>query len=658
MKTLLKFIGLFDQQGKVHGVELKRGMNLVTGRSSTGKSALIEIFDYCMGSSEDTIPHGVIKENASIFFLWINIGSTDYIIGRDSNGKYSYIVNNPIVEDIWTLSTTVFDWHDLSKEDYKIQLGLLFGIDAQNTAETAEQLKDKRKGAGRPSVRNMMPFVLQHQNLVANKQAIFYRFDQREKRDDTINQFKVFAGFVDAKYYALSVEASILQEKLEKSKRKLDNAKNVIHETYNKLLDDKNVYSDITGNQILEDLTEEKFMDNPEHYKEEIDHLDYFDIKINTDNQLQLEKYRRLESSENKLMAELRETQIHLEEVISSIEYIETYKKALEYTPRPKELTINYSICPFCHQHTPYTSNEAKSLTLAINNLNDELKGIPSIVRPLHEERLRLQNEIEDIKGHLNDIVRSKDALMGIVKELKRNNSLQKQAYKTIYKILSRIEIATNETIKELHSTIDKIQEELNKKLATLDGYNLKQKTELAKRTIQQSMSQYRKTLKFESSLDDYTLIFDLNKFELYFKKGMDDFGEKKYLRAIGSGANWLNAHLCLFLALADFFYSQTTSSVPTLLFLDQPSQVYFPSQKDNGYTFNPEENSIGKVNEDMVAVNNIFTMLYKFCNEHENDIQIIVTDHADDLTIDGLNNFEDIVRARWRKEGEGLIQA
>ena len=61
MKTLLKFIGLFDQQDKVHGVELKEGLNLITGKSSTGKSSLIEIFDFCMASSEDTIPHGVIK---------------------------------------------------------------------------------------------------------------------------------------------------------------------------------------------------------------------------------------------------------------------------------------------------------------------------------------------------------------------------------------------------------------------------------------------------------------------------------------------------------------------------------------------------------------------------------------------------------------------
>lgn len=656
MKTLLKFIGLFDQQERVHGVELKAGLNLITGRSSTGKSSLIEIFDYCMASSEDTIPHGVIKDNAKLFFLWITIGKVDYILGRDADGKEFYIVDHPLVEDVWQLSTSVFDEHDFKREDYKIQLGILFGIDAQNTAETAEQLKDKRKGAQRPTVRNMMPFVLQHQNLVANKQALFYRFDQKEKREETIDQFKVFAGFVDANYYALSVEASILKEKIDRLEKKLSKAREDIHETYNRLLDDIDTYSEITGSRILEDITEEKFLDNPESFKSEIENLDYFEIKIDPNSKPYLDKYRRLEAEENKLMAELRETQIHLEDIISSIDYIETYKNALEATHRPQGVTLNYSVCPFCHQHTTHTLTEVKGLAQAINNLNEELKNIPSIVRPLHEEKIHLQESVEELKSRLGDIDKSKDELTEIIEALKKNYSLQKQAYKTIYKISSRIDLASNEAIRALQQSIYDLSIELSQRMAGLNVYNLDQKMILAERAIRQSMAQYRKTIKFEPSLDDYSLVFDLKKFELYFQKGMNEYAEKKYLRAIGSGANWLNAHLCLFLALADFFYSHNKSTVPSLLFLDQPSQVYFPAQKDTGEEFNPEESGIGKVDDDMIAVNNIFTLLYKFCNTHGNGIQIIVTDHADDLSIEGLDDFEEIVRARWRKEGEGLI--
>ena len=200
------------------------------------------------------------------------------------------------------------------------------------------------------------------------------------------------------------------------------------------------------------------------------------------------------------------------------------------------------------------------------------------------------------------------------------------------------------------------LAEELFKKHQVLKAYNVEGKMKLAQRTIRQSMAQYRKMIPFDKSLDDYSLVFDLKKFELYFSKGYDEREEKKYLRAIGSGANWLNAHLCLFLALADFFHSERKSTVPSLLFLDQPSQVYFPAVKDNGQVFSPEESSATSVDDDLAAVNKVFYLLYKFCTDHQNGVQIIVTDHADDLTIEGLENFEDIVRARWREDGEGLI--
>lgn len=60
METRIKYLGLIDKDGKRHGVSLHEGLNVVTGRSSTGKSAIIEIFDYCMGADVDTIPKGVI----------------------------------------------------------------------------------------------------------------------------------------------------------------------------------------------------------------------------------------------------------------------------------------------------------------------------------------------------------------------------------------------------------------------------------------------------------------------------------------------------------------------------------------------------------------------------------------------------------------------
>ena len=141
---------------------------------------------------------------------------------------------------------------------------------------------------------------------------------------------------------------------------------------------------------------------------------------------------------------------------------------------------------------------------------------------------------------------------------------------------------------------------------------------------------------------------------------------EELRLRQIGSGRNWLNAHLCLFLSLSHYFAMNKTL-IPSLLFIDQPSQVYFPT-KDNYEIFNAEkmweqnegitietDNNKNKLNQDLEEVTNIFNTLYKFTQNVNNKVQIIVTEHADNLNLDGVD-FNNLVAARWRKANEGLI--
>lgn len=43
------------------------GLNVITGRSSTGKSALSEIIEYCMGRSSFNVPEGIIRDKVAWF---------------------------------------------------------------------------------------------------------------------------------------------------------------------------------------------------------------------------------------------------------------------------------------------------------------------------------------------------------------------------------------------------------------------------------------------------------------------------------------------------------------------------------------------------------------------------------------------------------------
>lgn len=170
----------------------------------------------------------------------------------------------------------------------------------------------------------------------------------------------------------------------------------------------------------------------------------------------------------------------------------------------------------------------------------------------------------------------------------------------------------------------------------------------------------------FEDSYMPINLKFSFETFDLYHQTEED---EKIYLRSMGSGANWLYSHVTLFLALHKYFAELGSKcSIPSVLFLDQPTQVYFPNfKRDNSETFEEQKEAEAKlrsnhvnervVDEDIEAVENLFTQLSEYCVNLEKEFgfspQIIVTDHADDLRLSNGYDFEYYVNGnRWRTRG------
>jgi hypothetical protein len=115
----------------------------------------------------------------------------------------------------------------------------------------------------------------------------------------------------------------------------------------------------------------------------------------------------------------------------------------------------------------------------------------------------------------------------------------------------------------------------------------------------------------------------------------------------MGSGANWLACHLSLFLALLRLNCKSAKSSIPAFLFIDQPSQVYFPTK----YGLVEEGASL---DENIKQVSNIFKVLAEevasIWEDYDFEPQIIVMEHADEP------EFENYIRRRWKKGGDKLI--
>ena len=275
MRSFVKYIGVIDKTEKIHFVEFTSGVNVITGKSSTGKSAIIEIFDYCFGSREFTIPSGVITMSAEIYFMVMSVKDTYIVIGRSPNKRKIFLKEEAELPDINNISLAYFD-DNFYSSDFNVELGHYFGLDIKDVEEDNETTKYRGSKKGRPSIRNAVPFILQHQNLIANKHSLFYRFDQKEKREQTIDQFKIFSGFVTQEYYILKQQLSEKEKELKKLNAQNDDLVEQKKFNTSKIKELLEEYETITGNKLFDDAY--LISINPGAY---LDKLDKIEIKAN-----------------------------------------------------------------------------------------------------------------------------------------------------------------------------------------------------------------------------------------------------------------------------------------------------------------------------------------------------------------------------------------
>ena len=123
-------------------------------------------------------------------------------------------------------------------------------------------------------------------------------------------------------------------------------------------------------------------------------------------------------------------------------------------------------------------------------------------------------------------------------------------------------------------------------------------------------MTTWAKTLELEHCNSPYRL--DLNKVTVV----VDKPERPVPLKQLGSGSNWVGVHLITYFALHKYFI-EGKRPVPNFLFIDQPSQVYFPSETDEQRT-------------DWDEVNKMYRFIYERVQELNGEFQVIIVDHAD----------------------------
>ncbi len=662
MKAHVHAIGVVDLKDQVHSVIFTTGVNVITGKSSTGKSAMIEIFDYCFGSSDFTVPQGVITKNGVIYFVILKVKDANLILARDPNNTKAFIKEEnetaiAAYKQNFTRSYFTKEYW-LPFDDYKKEIGRYFGLVLTDVDENDIKKKLTSKKSPTPSIRSFVSFMLQHQNLIANKHAIFYRFDQKEKKEQAIEHFKIFAGFAKQGYFIKTQELQALQAELRQIELQIPRAEDVRKKNIEKVDDSLKEYSAISG-QVLDIGSPVEIVNNPQRA---LDRLLTTDIRVvplgNQDSELR----RDLEREKSRKIGELRTLRNKLVSIQSSISFAANYITDAQAVNIPSETVLQASTCPFCQNHNLTMELEANKLAKAIEWLNMELERSPYLIGSFEEEEALLQKRIDQGQLEISNI----DAKIAEIDKQIVDLTASKSQYEITLKVKLKIENLLETMLEQADKQLEEKQAELKKRIEQSKdflkrNYNIETKLREAESQIQATMAEIGKRFEFEESYHPINLRFSLETFDLWHETS----DRKVFLRAMGSGANWLYCHLTLFLALHRYFCSLDDQCfIPTVLFLDQPSQVYFPSILDNDAKFDPNklaqiEGEARKrpVDEDVVAVTNLYSQLVRFCEETKIatgiEPQIIVTDHADNLTLEGSVSFETLVQGRrWRTHG------
>ncbi|MPM70059.1 hypothetical protein SDC9_117010 [bioreactor metagenome] len=499
MNAFVKYIGVIDSSDNSHYVPFYEGLNIITGKSSTGKSALIEIFDYCFGSSEFTVPEGVITDVAKLYFTILALGDSILILARKPyrEGKKIYIK----VEDgikIENINSNYFEEdYFLNEKDFKLELGHYFGIDIDDTDTDLQVRENRNQKNPRPSIRNFMSFILQHQNLVANKHSIFYRFDEKEKREQTIEQFKIFMGIVDQNYFILMQNLNEYMRMLKSLKKEEDKVLNYELLLKNTLKDNISKYQIITGRKLFEENIDNILL-NPRNYLELIKEMNIdIDYKDNT----YTNRLNTLRQNRDKILIEKRELENKEYKIDTSIIAIDKYKRDIKTISDFNLETNSDSICTFCKSPNHVLGKTTNELVDAFEWLNLELKKTPYLLDSFVKDKASTIKEIKEKEKEIDSISKEIKDIENISKKLIEKESLEKQAQKLLMKMESIFE----EILINRKNDIEKQKKEIKNQISTIkdeleNKYNVDNKIKKVERHINSYMNKIGKKLDFEET--------------------------------------------------------------------------------------------------------------------------------------------------------------
>lgn len=656
MNTYIKQIALFkfvqNQAEDKRVVSLDRGLNIISGDSKTGKSALLSIVSWCLGGKFE-IPKGEIEKFATDYAIILCIKDKNIVVNRKKKGSGQHSLFLREVDDDFSFKSEEAVWSDffdaIIQKDYWKSLN-------QGLIEIEKELGYIDEKTSEPSIiPDALPFLFQPQDILPSRKELFVEMPKFDK-------LPILAGWYSKEYKNLVDTRNKLKEEVKAIEKKIkQNNSNRDKLTEGFKNDFKNLYA-LLGKKYQSEWTTDHLLEqlnNPSLFN--IGNIEEEKLKNEGDSlfgnslqgfYIQLSGIKEELKNKNNESTKLWEYRIKLQNMTKDIG---KYQKNLEKQSEKMRL-IEESIlseknqCPVCNQEVSEISAQTKEINeaqawlkrqLVDFDIREDKNDFNTIIKTT-------DSEIEKLKKEMAELGKEKDR---IEKEISQINGLDNNKQYIIElqgKIKGQAEIikkfSNTHIIEEEGKSLDDKYKSKETELQQLElrinqNYNIEDKRTSAQKKLNNEISRIINLLDYETknAKMSYKISSGLNEYELH---DITNDRETFTFSEIGSVSNFIACHLALSLGFLYFFATEKASKVPSILFIDQPSQAYQT-----------------KESEDVKKVANIYDTFLDTIEKIENDAgftpQIIVMDHVKNLGHDTLG--EKYFKADWT-DGKALI--
>lgn len=612
MKFSFDTLYIWLKNGQVRTLNfLPNKVNIITGGSSTGKTAILDIIDYCLFASKHKISDSIINENAEWYGIRFNINEKCYLIARRSPS------GSEVSADYYFSSIGEppegFPSPNMPEATLKTSLESDFHIDRDAKVSYGGRLV---KTGSKISLRYFLVFNTISQDIITHSEEFFDKQKDERYREALPRIFDLSVGIdtvenIIKREKRDEIERKIL--KLEREGERVNKKQNSFHTQLSSIVKTAKEYSL---------LPEDAEIDSAVSVLKDMVGRSQADVANDIP-----EKYA-------KLNREINETTRKIKNLRRFSSEYKNYKENLKKT--------NDSLKPLDFLE----KNHSKIIKTSIfDDLISALKEDHGVIKKAIAEKTPLDGNVSAVIKEYEDKLKLLQESLALLPEEAKVFENDKAKYIFIGEVKAKLDLYGGEN----ESDNTNPEEEIKKLRGSLDDLSVasvEERKSLFAKVLDDVIQDYISEV--SSALDNYhgyLSSFNYKEKKLELRKPKTDFID----RNVGSSSNHMFLHLFLFLGLHALILQRKAPHVPPFLIIDQFSRPYWGGgEGEEKKTL--KDTDIFKVKAALKLLNGFIDSI----NKDGGEFQMIVFEHINKELWEGLPNIHlvDVFR-----DGNALIR-